>query len=647
MTGTVPLINSVADLAASDPASAPIVFLSAKGREGFFRWDSADLSGVIGRSLVTTVNDFSDTLQVGWAVASSTNGQTISVAGGHPFVEDQEITTLSSVNGCIAYGRYFACNVTPTTFKVRTSLVATPITFTGSLNATWCGLHGIATGEAIVTDVGGFGLDAGRIYYARRMAPYSIWVAPTYRDAFLGTNLINLTGAGTLLLRVLHDPLCGRFVVPAGFPSNGSGGAYTRLENFVSGSHCGAGGAGLTDDGQALQASVWLGGRLRLPVLERAGLFCTSTPIKWETRSWLKSPNQSVPYGEMEAPDNGLVWKGAEQELTVIRKMSNFPIAEYLISFDGNPDGISQRVAMLPMGQGKNIWSGMQLYGKGRYGSEDDKLVFVRGVWAQEWRNIDMREAAGDFITVGTGAPAGPPAYDEVDNTACWLIEGCRLLEGGGSALNAHACRVAGLVMRYTQIRGFTDWGINATLAYSKITDNCVFERCGNRSDPTTGAIRVTDSVSGAFARTVAITDNIFENNFNHDIDMLMCRGATIRGNSFHTMLPTGGVVANKASIKLRATTATSTGAISVENNRWTDYNVTEDTGIKYDVPNISISASVKGVTVKDNVRDGSATHVLVASPDNLHLINVPTNYLVTRTGAAPVASFRNYAPLP
>lgn len=640
-------VCTLAALAATDPTTTPLVYLDALGRSGMFRWCSDDLSDVLGRAVSLTVDDYADKLVVGCVVATNTTGQVVTVAGGQPFAEGQEITTLSTVNGCIAFGRYFACFVTPTSFKVKDNPTGVPITFTGTANATWCALHGVTTGEAVTTN-DAFGLTPGQTYYARRQLPHSLWIAPTYRDAILGTNLINLVNGGTSVqLRVLHDPLQGRFVIPDGYPNDGSGGAFVRTDNFVSGIHLGAGGAGLTDDGQALQYGVWLGGRLRLPIQETPGLFYTSTPIKWETRSWLKSPNQSVTYGEMEAPDNGLVWRGCGLELTVLRKTASFPVNEYLITFDGNPDNTSQRVGMLPLGQGKHVWSDMQLYGKGRYAGVNDKLVLVRGVWAQDWRNIDMREAAGDFVTVSTGAPAGPPAYDEVDNTAMWVIDGCRFMEGGGSAINAHDCRVAGLVMRSTQIRGFTNWGINATLAYSKITDTCVFERCGNRSDPTTGAIRITDSTSGAFARTVTITDNVFENNFNHDIDMVMCRGATIRGNSFHTMLPTGGVVANKASVKLRAVSATSTGAISVETNRWTDYSAAEDTGIKYDVPNILIAASVKGVTVKDNVRDGSMTHVLVASPDNLHLINVPTSYLVTRTGAAPVSSFRNYAPLP
>lgn len=636
-------IGTLTALAALDPTTNPAAWLAAPGRDGMFRWDGSDLSAVLSRPIGFDVDAGANQLSVGKVIATSMGATTVTVSGGHPFSEGEEITTFSSVNGCTAFGRYFAYSVAPTTFKVRTSYTAAALSFSGAMNATWCSLHGLWTGEAITVDITGNGLVAGDVVYVRRVSPGAVSVHATYKDARLNANPISLSGVGTIAARALNDPLMGRFVVPVGYAVDGSQGAYVRVSDTVCARHCGAKGDGAADDGHALQEAVWLGARLRLPTTESAGCYKTSTPIKRETHDWLSSPYQTVPFGRLPGPDNGIVWGGPSQELMAIEKLADFPPGEYLISFDGNPDGISSIVGSRPMAQGKNSWSGMRLRGLGRDGETDDKLVFVRGVWTQEWIDIGMREASGDFVTADTGAVA--PANEEVDNIGSWRVDGCRFFEGGAATFTIRECRIAGLSIYNSEFRGFGTWGINGSPIYSEIHGN-VFANIGNREDPTTGAIRITDAATSAEARTLKISSNVFENNFNHDIDLVMCRGARVLDNSFHTFLPAAGPVANKASLKLRAAGTDVTHTIEIAGNRWPAYAAPSDGGGWYDCPHIRIDVGVKGVTWHGNVHEGVGTHLKAASPNRLHLLNWPTTYNYVRTGAAPVQSFKNYAVL-
>lgn len=639
---------SRAELKVVDTTRYNVAYLAEAGREGIFVWNGTDQSATMVRRSVTsiTVDSAADTIAMRSATSSAVDSTTdIITANGHGFIADQEVTVTSTVNGLIAGGRYFVFNQTTNTFQLRTSLTAGAFNLTGTANVTVRARHELWTGNAVVSTASLDGLTLGTIYYVIRTNESVLQLASSYANARAGT-AFNLTGTGALTLKHLADPTEALFVAKTASTLDGASGAWVRKDaGIINTKHCGGTGDGVTDDGHALQASVWLGAWLRRPTYTPAGRYMTSTPIKYETNTWINSPNQETPFGLMESPDNGIVWYGDGMEQTIIWANASFPNSAYMVSLDGNPNAVAQIVGSRPMEQGKHLWKGMQLRGRNRTVGTDVKAVFVRGVWAQLWDGIDFREFSGDMVTVGSGAPAGPPNFDEVDNTAQWVIEGCRFLQGGKSALVMYAVRIAKFALRNTEIRNMTNWGVNGCLAYSDIQDN-VISGCGNRADATTGGIRFTDSVSGSECRTAHITGNVFENNFNFDIDILQCRGYHIDGNSFHTFLQTGGVITGKASVKLRngGTGKNICGQIDGA-NRWPDYSAPSD-GSKYDVPNISVEAGVTGLTIMNNFSDGSNTHIAAASPVDLHLINIPASYTVTLTGTAPVTSFQNYAAL-
>lgn len=90
--------------------------------------------------------------------------------------------------------------------------------------------HNLWTARAFILNTSVNGLTANTIYYSIRVDDNNFKVATSFENAHDGI-AVNLTGTTNFSYRRLLDPLQGVYVIPNGFPIDGSQGAWVRMRS--------------------------------------------------------------------------------------------------------------------------------------------------------------------------------------------------------------------------------------------------------------------------------------------------------------------------------------------------------------------------------------------------------------------------------
>lgn len=635
---------TIAALKSLDTNIHTVAYLREPGREGQFLWDSGDLSAQMTvRTFATVIIDAS----LDQISARSINVETIDAGAntltyaGHGFVEGEQVTAATSVDGLIAGGRYYIKNATTNTFQLATSPTAGVFDITGTDAVVIHGFHDFVTGAALIPTKTVNGLTAGAVYYAIRLDEQSFKLATSFANAHAGA-AIHLTGTTNFTLKELADPTEGRFVTRSGDLRTGESGAWVRQSPHVNSKHCGAKGNGATEDSHALQASIWLGAHLRIPTYTPKGVYLVSHPLARSTRDWLYNP---IPAGmssrSTEAPDNGITWMGDGREASIIRASSTFPDSKYLVTLDGNRTGVSKIVGSRSMAQGSNIIKGLGFKGNGDSDGRSIRGFYIRGCWGMEWDDLDFRYFSGDIVYVGTaGELGGTIPRDEVDNTGLWNLRRVRMSNGGTAGFVAKDCRIFDIRMSDCEYRVFKNYGIRACFV-NTIIENTVWASCGNNTSIAFGGLTLTDSESGALCRNVTLINCKSEANVCNEIDILAGRDITIQNFNANIRLPTGGQITGKSGIRLRKSgVVAETKNINIIGGRFTNYYAPSD-GPIYEVPYIDILADVHNVVILNPQFVHPTTHVKITSGHDVALW-VPDGTDIVKAGATPVRCFKN-----
>lgn len=636
---------SVAEMQALDTTRTKVAYLAVAGKEGMFVWDGSDLNSKFVRvSLDASVLDSTDTINMLGFTTTAVNVSTkkLTAPVGITLTELDEVTVTTSVNGFVVNARYFVRNwdLATRTFELRTSrgagfsAGAAPIGTTTNFGITK--VHRLFTGYAVTPNISGHGLTVGNFYYVIRDNPRTFRLADTPDLARAGTARA-LSTDGAITIRHLIDPLMGMMIPKTtGGSVFGYNGAWVREDKIANSKYFGAKGDNTTDDWYALQCSLWAGNWLDTTTYTPSGRYRITRGLLYETNDWLY--NDTI----RQASLNGVLWDGDGRERTrIIPDVSVWTSEGWMLTYDANPWALQGVVGSRSMQQGSS-----RIQGIGFGGSDPDSVtkingIRVRGIWDMTWDDLDIYEISGDAISCFSGAVVNPG--DEVDNVAFWTINNTRLQRLGRSGFVGTAARLGNIRFEKCIIEDIFTYGVTGCFAYSTFK-NCVFTRCGNRADTTSGAMRLVDADTGSQSRTNLIETCTFEQNVNQDIDILMMRGGRIANCSFHTMGVAGGPVADKANIKLRNGGTGKNHNIEIDGCRFPAH------GAGYDIPNIDVQSGVEMPTIRNIVSDMYATNTVVRlqSPKYaaLERWNPAYDAGLVLTGAAPVGSTKNGAPL-
>lgn len=629
-----------AELKAVDTARYNVAYLAEPGFEGIFNWRSGDQSAkMVRQTRLSAVVESTDTITQNSVTSTSIDAttETITVATGVPFVDDEELNARTTANGIQINGKYFAKSVTATTFQITVRAGAGAFNLTGTTALNFVSVHKLVTGEAITPSATAHGLTAGTIYYVIRTGPHTFKVATTYANARAGT-AIDLSVDGAITWRLLADPLGGRFITKNGTDIGGVNGAWERDDTRINVRHFGAVADGLDSSGavnaHAIQAVVFLNKYLRLPAYAPGGLlsYKTDWPIEHLTDDQL--------YGVtvIQTANNGLTLRGDGREMTTIECSSNFPDSTFLLKLDGNLNGVAKVVGSRPMAQTSNVIEGIRF--RGRVNPSTGAILgtsvggaSVRGCYEMTWDDVDFESFSGNMVQVFTAAVANPD--DEVDNTGFWEMHKVRMAYGGAKGLVMTSTRVAAVNLKEVQIFTMASTGVVACLVNSTWEDVFV-TACGNRADTTTGGIRLNDADTASLCRNNTFISVHCEQNFNYEFNFIGCRSLTLIEPGVNIYEPAGGVVANKVAFRIASAGAGTTKDIKFIGGYF------QDTPVSYEVPYIDIGSGVEGVSISGCTFVHATSHIQAVAPVRLVIDKVPDSTAVALSGSAPVESYKN-----
>lgn len=640
------IVFSRAEMKGLNTLRHKVAFLAINGQEGKHIWRGVNMSAQMVRQTRTSaVIAATDTITQDVVTSTSVDAttDTITVASGVPFTEGQEIIARNTADGVQINGQYFAKNVTATTFQIAVRPTAGPFNLTGTTNLTFSGVNKLDTGEAIAPTATGHNLTIDVPVYVIRTGPGTFKVATTYLNARAGI-AIDLSTDGPITWRQIADPMGGRFITPNGADIGGSAGAWERVDDVVNAQHFGALNNGLDVSGAlnawALQAASFLGRYLRKPTVFPGG------PLSYKTDYGLEHNTDDPLYASLpiQSAYNGVKWWGDGRELSTIEASANFPDNGFLFKHDGNMNGLAKVVGSRPKAQTNNHIRGIRFKGRvdpvtGNILGTNVRGAYVRGCWEPLWEDVDFEGFSGNMVVADSAGLTNPD--DESDNTQFWTWKRSRLTYGLAGGFQAIKARFAVLHMQDVEFYGLEGTGMQACLVNS-LLDNVAATDCGNRTDVTTGGIRLEDAQTGSLCRNNTLVACKSEANFNYEFNFIGCRGLTMIEPNLNIYEPPGGVVANKAGIRIGSAGAGTTRDIKIIGGYFPEYSVT------YDVPYIDIAAGVEGVSVEGAVMMHATAHIKAASPVRLVLdkMAAKNNTQLLLTGAAPVASYQNYTPL-
>lgn len=234
-----PYVATRTNLRALDTTKDALAFVMESDREGLFTWLGSDISSHAVLQIVTssTINVSTNTVSLLSVTSTSINSSTdIITANGHGFVNDNEVTVTTSVNGLLAGDIYYIANATTNTFQLRSALPSGPIfDLTGTTNVTVIARHNLHVGDAVISTTSVNGLSTNTLYYVIGVDFNSFKLATTYANALAGTAFV-LTGTTNFTLKHIADPLQERIVLQSGSPLDGSGGAWINTDAIGTGS---------------------------------------------------------------------------------------------------------------------------------------------------------------------------------------------------------------------------------------------------------------------------------------------------------------------------------------------------------------------------------------------------------------------------
>ena len=278
----------------------------------------------------------------------------------------------------------------------------------------------------------------------------------------------------------------------------------------------------------------------------------------------------------------------------------------------------------------------INIHGTGRADGKNIGWLYQRGLWGADLDDIDVREISGNGWELGSAGTVAPD--DEVDNTSMIRLRKVRMQGIGKSGYLFLQARPTMLDMANCEVRRAGGWAINGALVNSRIVQSAFASCASDASDGTHCGIRLRDSLTTSRARNTVIGNNIFEDNRNCDIDVVMMRGLTL-GDNAHNAYPESGAW---RAVKLRTGAAAGTRNINIINLRLSDFAVPKNGDPKSDVFMIEIDAGVTDVNVIGMSYDYNSSHIKATSAARLNVIGCPANIDVQFAGALPVDTFVN-----
>lgn len=614
-----------------------VAFLTESGRKGEYRWDGSDLSSKILIQTYTPVgiNDTTNKFSARTATATTTDDVTDTItAASHGFSNMERFAPTTTANTILyAGGDYYAWAVTGSTFQVATSSTSGGRNFTGTTNQTWLGFHELDTADCLIPVTSANGFVAGTKYYVIRTNWGEFQLASTPENAAAGI-AIDFSGTTGMSFYQIADPQEMKYVIPTGKSITGSQGAWVRQSPFLDITHAGA--VAGSESWYPIQAAIYLGSRLRIPVYWPGGTSAYTISYGLQRRTHSDLTNVSA-YPTLRKPDNGLTILGDNRGFSRVKASSTFPASTALLNLDANMNAVPASPVYLSYAQGDNILKDIGLEGRGQSTGTDLKGLTFRGTWNFRIDGLEIINCSGPGMELVSAAPAAS-GFDDVDTSAHLNWRNIRIANCGDTGLKLRQARCSSLHMLGFEISDCLKNGIEGGPINSTFVNGAI-SGCGERATATTGGMRLYDALTStgtsSLCRNIILENVQFENNFNHELNTVACIGLTVIGGTYNPYPQTGGAVADKAMIRLTGVT----GATFIR-GKHSAYSLTDG-----DFWAIDVASGCTGIVVDGMQFDYKGSNVRLTNGVRFEMRNVDTDLAITLSGTA-IDSKYNEKPL-